>query len=310
MASATPRPAINQSRMPASVNDLMSIEASVKQSLGAAKKATVSLELAQGAGSGVIVSADGLILTAAHVAGGVGRPLTAILHDGRKVECESLGLDSDCDCAMAKITTPGTYPFIAIEREDHTQLGDWVYAIGHSGGYNPERGAGVRMGRIVRIADRTWQSDCTLIGGDSGGPLFDLNGELIGIHSRVGANLQQNMHVPIREFLRQWDALKNGQFIGDGPFAEKPEKGSGFLGIASQESGDGQLSVTKIGRESAAEKAGIQVGDIITKIDSTAITSKSAMQEYLSEKAADDRITLQLLRLGKPITIELRLGKK
>ncbi len=296
--------------MPASVNDLMSIEASVKQGLGAAKKATVCLELAQGAGSGVIVSADGLILTAAHVTGGVGRPLTAILHDGRKVECESLGLDSDCDCAMAKITTPGTYPFIDIEREDHTQLGDWVYAIGHSGGYNPERGAGVRMGRIVRIADRTWQSDCTLIGGDSGGPLFDLNGELIGIHSRVGANLQQNMHVPIREFLRQWDALKNGQFIGDGPFAEKPEKGSGFLGVASQESGNGQLSVTKIGRESAAEKAGIQVGDIITKIDSTAITSKSAMQEYLSEKAADDRITLQLLRLGKPMTIELRLGKK
>lgn len=310
LAGATPRAAVNQQRAPNSVDDLINIEKSLKQGLNSALRATVCLELSQGSGSGVIVSADGLILTAAHVTGGVGRQLTVILHDGKKLNCESLGLDSESDCAMVKITTPGTYPFVAIEREDHTQLGDWVYALGHSGGYNAARGAGVRLGRIVRLADRTWQSDCTLIGGDSGGPLFDLNGELIGIHSRVGANLQQNMHVPIREFLRQWDALQSGSFIGDGPFAEKPQKGSGFLGVATQETSDGQLNITKIGRESAAEKAGLRVGDQIQQIDGHAITSKAAMQDYLSEKAADDRISLLLRRDGKPLSIELRLGKK
>lgn len=304
------RLSVNDKKSPASTDDLKTIELALKSSLPGAKKATVCLELGQGSGSGVIISPEGLILTAAHVTGGVGKEITAILADGRRVKCESLGLSSETDCAMAKIVEQGTYPFVEVDHDDSSKLGDWVFSLGHSGGYDKERGAGVRIGRLVKVADSTVQSDCTLIGGDSGGPLFDMNGRLIGIHSRVGANLQQNMHVPIREFQRHWDEMLKSEFLGEGPFAKKPKKGSGFLGVGSEDTAEGKLRVTKIGRESPAESAGIKVNDIILKIDGKDIPNKDAMQDYLKEKAADDKLVVTLQREGKEIEVTLRLTER
>ena len=298
---------VNDKKVPAGTEDMLAIEAALKGALPTARNATVCLELGQGSGSGVIISADGLILTAAHVTGGVGKDITAILADGRKVKCESLGLSSDSDCAMAKIIDKGPFPFVEVDRADLTKLGDWVFSLGHSGGYDKKRGAGVRIGRLVKVADATVQSDCTLIGGDSGGPLFDMNGRLIAIHSRVGGNVQQNMHVPIREFLRHWDAMQKGEFLGEGPFAKKPKKGSGFLGVGSEDTPDGKLRVNKVGGESPAEVAGIKEGDFILKIDGKEMKNKDAMQKLLKDKAADDKLVMLLLRDGKEIEITLRL---
>ncbi|MFM2220949.1 MAG: hypothetical protein RLZZ553_697 [Verrucomicrobiota bacterium] len=304
------RLSINDKKAPTSTDDLKTIESSLKNALPRATKATVCLELGEGSGSGVIISPEGLILTAAHVTGGVGKEITAILADGRKVKCESLGLSSDTDCAMAKILEKGTYPFVEVDLNDSSKLGDWVFSLGHSGGYDKNRGAGVRLGRLIKVADSTVHSDCTLIGGDSGGPMFDLNGRLIGIHSRVGENLQQNMHVPIREFQRHWDEMLKSEFLGEGPFAKKAKKGSGFLGVGSEDSDDGKLRVTKIGRESPAEIAGIKINDIIIKIDDKEIHNKESMQDYLKEKAADDKLVILLLRDGKEIEVTLRLAER
>lgn len=300
---------VNNKKVPAGTEDMLAIEKALKSALPGAREATVCLELGQGSGSGVIISSDGLILTAAHVTGGVGKEITVILADGRKVKCESLGLSSETDCAMAKIIDKGPFPFVDVDREDQTKLGDWVFSLGHSGGYDKKRGAGVRIGRLVKVANSTVQSDCTLIGGDSGGPLFDMQGRLIGIHSRVGANLQQNMHVPIREFVRHWDKMLAGEFIGEGPFAQKAKKGSGFLGLGTEDSADG-LRVTKIGRESPAETADIKVGDIVLKMDGQELKNKDAMQKLLKDKAADDKLVILLLRDGKEIEVSLRLAAR
>ena len=304
------RLSVNDKKVPESEDDLRAIESALKSALQTAKKATVCLELGQGSGSGVIISPDGLILTAAHVTGGVGKEITAILADGSKVKCESLGLNSDTDCAMAKIIEKGTYPYCEVDHNDSSKLGDWVFSLGHSGGYDKNRGVGVRLGRLIKVADSTVQSDCSLIGGDSGGPLFDINGRLIGIHSRVGLNLQQNMHVPMREFQRHWDGMLKSEFLGEGPYAKKPQKGSGFLGVGSEETADGKLRVTKIGRESPAETAGIKVNDMILKIDGKEIQGKEMMQDMLKEKAAEDKLVLLLLRSGKEIEITVRLAKR
>lgn len=304
------RLSVNDKKVPESEDDLRAIESALKSALQTAKKATVCLELGQGSGSGVIISPDGLILTAAHVTGGVSKEITAILADGSKVKCESLGLNSDTDCAMAKIIEKGTYPYCEVDHNDSSKLGDWVFSLGHSGGYDKNRGVGVRIGRLIKVADSTVQSDCSLIGGDSGGPLFDMNGRLIGIHSRVGLNLQQNMHVPMREFQRHWDGMLKSEFLGEGPYAKKPQKGSGFLGVGSEETADGKLRVTKIGRESPAETAGIKVNDMILKIDGKEIQGKEMMQDMLKEKAAEDKLVLLLLRSGKEIEITVRLAKR
>jgi serine protease Do len=211
---------------------------------------------------------------------------------------------------MARITEEGVWPHVEVDRGDTSRLGDWVYSLGHSGGFDKERGVVVRLGRLVQVKDDTVQSDCSLIGGDSGGPLFDLTGKLIGIHSRVGQRTQENMHVPAREFLKNWDGMLKSEFIGEGPFAKKPEKGKGFLGIGTVPRQEGGLSVDKVGRESPAETAGLKKGDVLLKMDGIELTTKEQFQNLLKEKAPDDRVALELLRDGKTETLTLRLGER
>ncbi len=301
---------VNDKKAPDSRKDLEVIQKSLISVLPKARAATVAIEIAEGSGSGVIVSADGLILTAAHVATGVKKKVTIVLEDGTKLKAETLGLVADTDAAMIKITEKGTYPFIDLDRTESARLGDWVFALGHSGGFDKERGSVVRLGRLVRMANSTFQSDCTLIGGDSGGPLFDLSGKLIGIHSRVGQQLQSNMHVPMSEFIKNWDGLEKAEFLGEGPFAKKPEKGSGFLGLATEPRKEGGLRVTKVGSKSPSETAGIKEGDVILKLNETALEKRQQLQDLLKEMAAGDEVKLDILHDGKPQTLTLNLGER
>jgi serine protease Do len=308
--AASGRPYVNDKKAPENRQDLEAIQTALTSVLAKARAATVCIDLGQGSGSGVLVAADGLILTAAHVATGVGKDLTVILEDGRKFKAISLGVVADCDAAMVRITEKGEFPFIEIDRNDSTRLGDWVFALGHSGGFDKERGSVVRIGRLVRMAENTVQSDCTLIGGDSGGPLFDLQGRLIGIHSRVGNNLPMNMHVPMSVFVKNWDGMLKSEFIGEGPFVKKPEKGKGFLGLASEAAPGGGLKVTKIGKDTPAEKAAIKEGDILLKLNGTDLTTREQFQDLLKEMAVGDPLAFDATRDGKPLTFKLKLGER
>lgn len=301
---------INDKKAPESRADLELIQKALVSVLEKNRGSTVCIDTGDGSGSGVIVSPDGLVLTAAHVSAATGKEITVILEDGKRLKAESLGLVAFNDCAMVRILEKGTYPFAEIERADTAKLGDWVFALGHSGGFDKERGSVVRLGRIVRTAESTLQSDCTLIGGDSGGPLFDLQGRLIAIHSRVGEVLAQNMHVPVREFLAHWDEMTRGDFVGEGPFAKKPEKGKGFLGLATEPRAEGGLKVTKVGRESPAERAGLVQGDVLLKLNGKELKTREDLQNQLNEMAAGDRLVLDVLRHGKPETLTLKLGEK
>jgi len=300
----------NDKKAPDERKDLAAIQTAIQEALPQARAATVCVLLDEGSGSGVIVSPEGLILTAAHVSGGVGKKVTVVLEDGTELKAVTLGLVAETDAAMIQIIEKGSYPFVEIDRAETTRLGDWVFALGHSGGLDKERGSVVRLGRLVRIANSTFQSDCTLIGGDSGGPLFDMNGKLIGIHSRVGAQLQLNMHVPMSQFITNWDGMLAREFIGEGPFAEKPQKGSGFLGLATEPRKEGGLRVTKVGEKSPAQEAGILEGDVIFKLNETVLENREQMQALLKEMAKGDEITLETTRQGQPKNHTFNLGAR
>ena len=304
------REAVNDLSAPESRKDLETIQKSVERVIPQARAATVCIEIDEGSGTGVIVSEDGLVLTAAHVATRVNKKATVILEDGTRLKAKTLGLVADKDAAMVQILDKGTYPFVEIDRAESTRLGDWVFSLGHAGGFDKERGSVVRLGRLVRIAGATFQSDCMLIGGDSGGPLFDLSGKLVGIHSRVGQQAQVNMHVPLAEFIANWDGLINGEFIGEGPYAEKPEKGNGYLGLATNSSSEGGLVVTKVGLKSPAELAGIKNGDVLLKLNEVHLEKREQMQEMLKNLSAGDEVTFEIKRAGKLKTITFNLGER
>ncbi|MGJ8673237.1 S1C family serine protease [Rubritalea sp.] len=305
---------VNDKRFPESKQDLVAIQDALVDHLGKARSATVCIKLNQGSGSGVIVSPDGLVLTAAHVVAGVNKKLTVIMEDGTEYEAKSLGLNADNDAAMLQILDQTDLPFVDIEpkndsKKPEIQLGDWVFSLGHAGGFDAERGSVVRLGRMVRVAKSTVQSDCKLIGGDSGGPLFDMNGTLVGIHSRVGRVLEQNMHVPIQVFHTYWSQLSAGEFIGSGPFAEKPVPGSGFMGMAVKETASG-LEVTQLEPRYPAHIAGIEVGDVILKIDGDEFRLSSELREFMEQSSAGDLVIITYTRDGEEVEEELTLAKR
>ena len=169
-----------------------------------------------GSGSGVIVSEDGLILTAAHVLVHMNGKVTAIFPDGKRVTAKVLGMDLGRDSAMAQITDVGKYPHVDLGDSKAIQPNDWCVALGHSGGFQADRFPPVRLGRVIANHPKTFlTTDSALIGGDSGGPLFGIDGRLIGINSNIGFSLAQNNDVPIATFVENWDLLKSGQKFGD-----------------------------------------------------------------------------------------------
>ncbi len=306
--AADGRPYFNEKQVPENLRDLRKIQEALQENLPRSRSATVSIDLGGGSGSGVIVSEKGLVLTAAHVSGGVGKKMTVIMEDGTRHEATSLGLVATTDAAMIRIDKEGTYPYVEIDEKDTASLGDWVYALGHSGGYDKERGVGVRIGRLVRMADQTINSDCNLIGGDSGGPLFDMKGRLIGIHSRVGQTLEQNMHVPIREFMAHWEGMEKNEFIGEGPFAQKDA--TAFMGVGTEQREEGGLQVKVVGENSPAEDAGIKVGDVILELDGEKIEAKEAFSAAIRECKPGDKVKLKILRDDEEIEVEVELGEK
>jgi len=301
--------AFNEKEVPETLDDFREIQKALQANLEKARAATICLQLGEGSGSGVIVSAEGLILTAAHVTAGVGEEMTVVMEDGTEYQGVSLGLQSETDAAMLQITDQGPFPFVEYDREDSTKLGDWVFSLGHSGGFDKARGVNVRVGRLVREAENTIQSDCMLIGGDSGGPLFNMRGELIGIHSRVGSSKEESMHVPLREFQKNWDDLSASQFLGEGPFAQKSEAGTGFLGLLSEPASEGGLRVVELWEDGVAEKAGFRVGDRILEIAGEE-ASEEILNAQLAELGAGDKLKLKWISGEETKEETLKLGER
>lgn len=181
----------------------------------------------RGMGSGVVVSEDGLILSAAHVVLTPGAELIIVLPDGSRVRGETLGVDHDVDAGMARITDAGVYAFVPVGEADSFSPGDWCLAVGHAGGIQTDRHPPLRLGRVLHRYDDNDEevfgnvvTDCTVISGDSGGPLFDLRGRVIGIHSNIGMSATENRHVAIGEYLDRWDAFLAGEDLSSQPHRE------------------------------------------------------------------------------------------
>lgn len=213
-AAADPLPPVFAKDQPGSVADLKAIEQRVQELLPKITPAVVGIRIGFAQGSGVIVSKDGYVLTAGHVSGEPGRPATVILPDGRQLKAKTLGRNGGLDSGMIKITDEGEWPYVEMGNSSALKRGQWVLAIGQPGGFRPNRTPVVRVGRVLVANPILIRTDCTLVGGDSGGPLFDMNGKVVGIHSRIGNNITENIHVPVDPYRKTWDRLAKGESWG------------------------------------------------------------------------------------------------
>ncbi len=196
--------------VPISVGDLRAIERHIKALAARVSPAVVAVEIGSGSGSGVVVSADGLVLTAGHVCGRLGRSVRFTFPTGKTARGKTVGVDFESDTGFMKITDRGSWPHAAMGDLEQARIGDWVLALGHPGGFDQRRSLVVRSGRIIQLADDALQTDCTIAPGDSGGPLFDMHGRVIGIHSAISYSVSDNFHVAITEFYHTWEVLAKG----------------------------------------------------------------------------------------------------
>jgi serine protease Do len=172
--------------------------------------AVVGVKIGNTEGSGVIVK-EGFVLTAGQVSGQPGRACIILLPNGKELKGKSLGRNSSLDSGLLKIEEKGM--FLAMDMGESAKLkeGQWVIALGHSGGFRPDRKLDVRLGQVKLVKGHVIQTDCPLVMGDQGGPLFDMDGKVVGIHSRKGQGIAQNYHVPIDAYVQSWNRLVKGE---------------------------------------------------------------------------------------------------
>ena len=308
---------------PEDVDELKALQSRVKTVVDKCTPGTVGITIGFGAGSGVIVSEDGLVLTAAHVITGedlsgksapyeAGKSCSIVLPDGKRVKAKTLGVNSDNDVGMVQITekgpNDGKWPFLPVAKSADLKKGQWVVSLGHPGGPKEGRPPVARLGRVESNTKDLVRSNCTLVGGDSGGPLFDLDGNVIGIHSRIGFTLAQNIHVPTEQFKAQWDKLVAGEVFGR--VSKKPAS-TAVLGVVFPEDEEDDAWITEeVESDTPAGKAGMKAGDTITKFNGDSVKTVKRLRELLKEKKPGDAVKVTVRRGTTTMTLSVTLGSK
>lgn len=293
---------------------LMDLESKVQAVALKARPATVALlsERSGSSGSGVVVNQQGLVLTAAHVVQGA-EDMLVIFPNGRQVRGTVLGANYSRDIAMVKLPEDRDWPFVTLGESKPLEAGDWVVSLGHSTGFDANRPPPVRFGRVVSKGPGNYlTTDCTLIGGDSGGPMFDLEGRVVGIHSSIGRSLSNNNHAGIDGMKEDWQRLLDGETWGRlslNPFAN-PEMPVLGIGMAPSRRGQNGVVVDSVVQDSPAAAAGVRPGDLIVSLDDSRIRRGGELLQVLAKREADDEVQLGVMRGDKELSIRVVLMRR
>ncbi len=291
---------------PKTLAELQAMQNHVQQLIKKVMPTVVSIELRASQGSGVVVTEDGYVLTAGHVIAKPNRRAMCRFREGEDpVRAKTLGINNGIDSGLVKLESEQSFPYA--EMGDSAQLakGQWVLAVGHPGGYESKRGAVVRLGRILAINKTGLRTDCALVGGDSGGPLFDMQGRVIGINSRIGDNLDKNIHVPVNTFGNTWDKLANAEMWGEFRQLFKP----GFIGLSVDRDSD-RAEISKISPGGPAEVAGLKVGDVILEFDGVKTDDYRSLVTIALQTPPDEEVVVRVRRGDEEMEFLLRTEER
>jgi serine protease Do len=270
----------------------------------------------QGMGSGFIVDPTGYVVTNNHVVDHAS-DVTVTLHDGKRLPAKLIGTDPKTDLALLKVETKEALPYARFGDSATTRVGDWVVAIGNPFGLGGTATAGIvsARGRDIQSGpfDDFLQIDAPINRGNSGGPLFDLSGRVIGINTAIytpnGGSVGIGFAIPAKLAQPVIDDLrKNG----------KVERG--FLGVTIQqvdddiakglglESAKGAL-VASVVKGGPADKAGMRAGDVIVSIDGTPVDQVKELTRKVAGMAPDRDVPIEVLRNAHPETLRVHVGE-
>jgi len=272
----------------------------------------------QGAGSGVIITEDGYIVTNNHVIDGA-TDLEVTLNNNKSYKAEIIGTAPQSDIALLKIATDEKLSYIPFGDSNSAKIGEWVLAVGNPFNLTSTVTAGIisAKSRDLNEYDGNFQSfiqtDAAINPGNSGGALVNIKGELIGVNtaitSQTGSYVGYAFAVPsnnarkiVEDILEFGDVQKGILGInGDNLTAEIKEKYN--LTVTQG------VVITNVGENSGAEKAGLEVGDIIREIDGLPIRKFSDLTGYVNSKSPNDIINVKVLRKQEELNLFVTLSK-
>ncbi len=279
---------------------------------------------AQSLGSGFIISADGIVVTNNHV---ISPPdtraklesITVTLADGTEYEADVIGADAASDLAVLKIRSDKTFPFVQFGDSAATRVGDWVVAIGNPFGLGGTVTAGI-ISAVYRNTgqggayDRYLQTDASINRGNSGGPLFDMRGNVIGINNAIfspsGGSVGIGFAIPAEIAAPIVEKLRSGQEIQRGYLGVRlqpiDEDYAASLGLPKRR---GEL-VQVVEETSPAGKAGIKAGDVLTKVNGKDVTAEQTVSYLVANLQPGAVVPVEVLRDGKRVNINVTLGKR
>jgi len=281
-----------------------------------------------GGGSGFVISSDGLILTNKHVVSDEKAEYTVLTNDGKKYDAKVLARDSVQDLAVLKISALGLNP-LKLGDSDSLKLGQTAIAIGNAlGEFRNTVSTGVISGLYRKITasdsvgntedlDGLIQTDAAINSGNSGGPLLNLKGEVIGINTAIVSGAQNiGFAIPINKAKRAIESVKkSGKIL-------TPYLGVRYLVIDDQMAEKEKLSVKRgalvrgnqdgagVIKDSPADKAGLLAEDIILEVNGTKIDESNNLTSLIQKYQVGDKISLKILRDGKEIKVEAILEER
>ncbi|MEO6318703.1 MAG: trypsin-like peptidase domain-containing protein [Acidimicrobiales bacterium] len=324
-SSSVDRPAVTPVTTSEGGLDIQAILKNVQPSVVTIRTSSeTSQGMFEGAGSGIVLSAEGLVLTNAHVIGAIG-DITVVLSDGSEHAATLVGSSPDDDLAVIQLEgVEGLVP-AQLGSSDDLQVGDEVIAIGNALNLGGE--PTVTRG-IVSAKDRDLaaegvalegliQTDAAINPGNSGGPLVNAAGQVVGVNTAIVADAQNlGFSIAIDRARPIIDDLEAGE--GD----VTPDQA--FLGVSSTEISeltdearenfdlavDEGAFVTEVVPGSAADDAGLEVGDVIIEIDGEAVAAASAVREVILDKEPGDQVSITIIRAGEEQTLDVELGRR
>ncbi len=269
-----------------------------------------------GTGSGVIISEDGYIVTNNHVVKDA-TELEVTLNNNKSYKAKLIGTDSKMDIALLKINADEKLPYSTFADSDQVKVGEWVLAVGNPYNLTSTVTAGIVSAKARNLEDNGIQSfiqtDAAVNPGNSGGALVNTHGELVGINTMISSPtgsyagysfaIPSNITRKIIEDIMEFGNVQRGILGVEG--GELNSKASKELGVNDTEG----FYINKVTKNSGAEKAGLQKGDIIKKLDSQNIDTYAELSGYISTKRPNDKVLVTFLRDGKTKSVPVTLIK-
>ncbi|MFL1011343.1 trypsin-like peptidase domain-containing protein [Flavisericum labens] len=270
-----------------------------------------------GTGSGVIINADGYIITNNHVIKNA-HELSVTLNNNKTFTAELIGADAKTDIALLKIDADEELPFVTFADSDNAKIGEWVLAVGNPFNLTSTVTAGIISAKSRDLTGTSAQSfiqtDAAVNPGNSGGALVNTNGELVGINtaitSQTGSYIGYSFAVPsniarkVIEDIMEYGNVQNGilGIQGGALNSAAAEK----IGVEDTEG----VYIDSVVEDSGADKAGLKKGDIIKEIDNIKVSKFSDLTGHLSAKRPNDVVELKLSRDGHIKTVPVTLAKR